>query len=109
MPLVPLLRRRATLLLILCGAASAASAPSTARAQGAASPTSDSQFRELLTELMRTRAAVRQYGTHLNQVAAAMNSGVTEPPVWLAAAVAGAERATARIDEAASLLSRRLA
>jgi hypothetical protein len=75
-----------------------------ASAQGAASPTSDSQFRELLTELMRTRAAVRQYGTHLNQV-----SGVTEPPVWLAAAAAGAERATARIDEAANLLSRRLA
>jgi len=38
-----------------------------------------------------------------------MNSGVSEPPVWLAVAVAGAERATARIDEAAGLLSRRLA
>ena len=32
-----------------------------------------------------------------------MNSGVTEPPVWMAAAVAGAERATARIDEVASV------
>lgn len=80
-----------------------------ASAQGAASPTSDSQSRELLTELMRTRAAVRRYGTNLNQIAAAMNSGVSEPPVWLAAAVAGAERATARIDEAAGLLTRRLA
>ena len=80
-----------------------------ASAQGAASPTSNSEFRELLTELMRTRAAVRQYGTNLNQIAAAMNSGVTEPPVWLAAAIAGAERATARIDEAASVLRRRLA
>ena len=59
--------------------------------------------------MMQTRAAVRQYGTNLNQIAAALNSGVTEPPVWLAAAVAGAERATARIDEAASLLTRRLA
>jgi len=58
---------------------------------------------------MRTRAAVRQYGTNLNQIAAAMNSGVSEPPVWLAAAVAGAERTTARIDEAAGLLTRRLA
>jgi len=38
-----------------------------------------------------------------------MNSGVSEPPVWLVAAVAGAERATARIDEAASVLACRLA
>ena len=52
---------------------------------------------------------MRQYGTNLNQIAAAMNSGAPEPPVWLAAAVAGAERATARIDEAASQLRRRLA
>lgn len=80
-----------------------------ASAQGAAPPTSHSQSRELLTELLLTRAAVRQYGTNLNQIAAAMNSGVTEPPVWLATAVAGAERATARIDEAASLLTRRMA
>ena len=80
-----------------------------ASAQGAAPPTSHSESRELLTELMRTRAAVRQYGTNVNQIAAAMNSGATEPSVWLAAAVAGAERATARIDEAASLLTRRLA
>jgi len=80
-----------------------------ASARGAEAPTSHGESRELLTELMQTRAAVRQYGTNLNQIAAALNSGVTEPPVWLAAAVAGAERATARIDEAASLLSRRLA
>ncbi len=80
-----------------------------ASARGTTPPTSHSGSRELLTELMQTRAAVRQYGTNLNQIAAAMNSGVTEPPVWLAAAVAGAERATVRIDEAASLLTRRLA
>ncbi len=80
-----------------------------ASAQGTAPPAWHSEFRELLVELMRTRAAVRQYGTNLNQIAAAMNAGVTEPPVWLAAAVAGAERATARIDEAASVLRRRLA
>lgn len=80
-----------------------------ASAQGVARPTSHSEFRELLVELMRSRAAVRQYGTNLNQIAAALNSGVTGPPVWLAAAVAGAERATARIDEAASVLRRRLA
>jgi len=80
-----------------------------ASARGAVAPTSDSEYRELLTELMQTRAAVRRYGTNLNQIAAAMNSGVTEPPVWLVAAVAGAERATARIDEAASVLAGRLA
>ena len=80
-----------------------------ASAQGAASPTSNSELRELLTELTQSRAAVRRYGTNLNQIAAAMHSGVSDPPVWLAAAVAGAERATARIDEAASVLRRRLA
>ena len=80
-----------------------------ASAQGLAPPTGDSQWRELLTELMQTRAAVRRYGTNLNQIAAAMNAGVAEPPVWLAEAVAGADRATARIDEAAGLLTRRLA
>ncbi len=80
-----------------------------ASAQGAEPPTSQSESRELLTELIQTRAAVRQYGTNLNQIAAAMSAGVTEPPVWLAAAVAGGERATARVDEAASVLSRRLA
>lgn len=80
-----------------------------ASAQGVAPPASSRDSRELLAELMRTRTAVRQYGTNLNQIAAAMNSGVTEPPVWLAAAVAGAQRATARIDEAAAELRRRLA
>ena len=39
-----------------------------ASAHGAAPPTSHSEFRELLKELMRTRAA-RQYGTNLNQIA----------------------------------------
>ena len=79
-----------------------------ASAQGAAAPTSSSESRELLTELMRTRTAVRQYGTNLNQIAAALNAGATEVPVWLVAAVAGADRATARIDEAAAQLRRRL-
>ncbi len=80
-----------------------------ASARGAETPISHSESRELLTELIRTRAAVRQYGTNLNQIAAALNSGVTEPPIWLVAAVAGAERATARIDVAASVLAGRLA
>jgi hypothetical protein len=79
-----------------------------AAAQGTPAPASSSESRELLTELMQARAAVRQYGTNLNQVAAALNSGASEVPIWLAAAVAGADRATARIDEAAAQLRRRL-
>lgn len=79
-----------------------------ATATGTAPPATDRQSRELLTELMQTRSAVRQYGTNLNQIAAALNSGVSEVPVWLSAAVAGADRAAARIDVAASLLRRRL-
>jgi len=43
-----------------------------ASAQGAEPPPSQSESRELLTELMQTRAAVRRYGTNLNQIAAAM-------------------------------------
>lgn len=62
------------------GPSSYVAAAALASAQGAASPTPHSQSRELLTELMQTRAAVRQHGTNLNQIAAAMNSGVTEPP-----------------------------
>ena len=80
-----------------------------ASAQGLAAPTGDSQGRELLTELMQTRSAIRRYGTGLNQIAATLTAGATEAPGWLAAAVAGADRATARIDEAAALLARRLA
>lgn len=101
---------------ITCAAARAGLRPSgyvaaaaLASAQEAEPPTAGSESRELLTELMQSRAAVRRYGTNLNQIAAAMHTGVTEPPVWLAAAVAGAERATARIDAVASVLCRRLA
>ena len=65
-----------------------------ATAQGAEPPTWHSESRELLTELVRTRAAVRYYGTSLNQIAAALSAGVTEPPVWLVAAVAGADCAS---------------
>ena len=67
---------------------------------GAPAVTGDSQWRELLTELMLTRAAIRRYGTNLNQIAAALNAGVAGPPAWFVVAVAGADRATARIDEA---------
>jgi len=77
-----------------------------ASARGAAPPSSNSEARELLTELMHARAAVRQYGTNLNQIAAALNSGVSEVPVWLRSAVAGAARATVRIDEVTAQLRR---
>jgi pyruvate/2-oxoglutarate dehydrogenase complex dihydrolipoamide acyltransferase (E2) component len=49
-----------------------------ASAQGAASPSANSESRELLAELMHSRVLVRQYGTNLNQIAAALNSGVTD-------------------------------
>lgn len=80
-----------------------------ARATDGPAPDGSAQDREVLSELMATRTAVRLYGVNLNQIAAAMNSGVSEVPVWLMTAITGAERAVARIDEAAELLHRRLA
>jgi hypothetical protein len=80
-----------------------------ASAKGGAVLASGQETREVLTELLRTRAALGLYGSNLNQIAAALNSRATGVPVWLAAAVAGAERATARIDEATAQLYRRLA
>ncbi len=66
------------------------------------------QDRELLAELMRSRVAVRRFGTNVNQAVAALHSR-QEPPVWLEQAVAGCERAVARLDEAAAAVARRLA
>ena len=66
------------------------------------------QDRELLAELMRSRVAVRRFGTNVNQAVAALNSG-QRPPVWLERAVVGCERAVARLDEAAAAVARRLA
>jgi hypothetical protein len=65
------------------------------------------QDRELLAELMQARLAVRRFGVNVNQIAAALNSG-GPAPVWMERAIAGGERAVARIDEAAALLTRRL-
>jgi hypothetical protein len=79
-----------------------------ADATGSASPAGTGRDRELLAELVQARLAVRQYGVNLNQIAAALNSGVPQPLPWLEGAVAGAERAVARLDEAAGRLSRRL-
>ena len=52
-----------------------------ASATGGAAPTGAGRDRELLSELLLTRLAVRQYGVNLNQIAAALNSGVREAPV----------------------------
>ena len=65
------------------------------------------QDRELLAELMRSRVAVRRFGTNVNQAVAALHSGQL-PPVWLERAVAGCERAVSRLDEAAAAVARRL-
>jgi hypothetical protein len=87
------------------GPDAAAVSESPGRASAALTPTQD---RELLAELMRSRVAVRRFGTNVNQAVAALHSG-QEPPVWLEQAVAGCERAVARLDEAAAAVARRLA
>ncbi len=79
-----------------------------ATATGGQAPTGAADDREMLSELLLTRLAVRQYGTNINQVAAALNAQGRAIPVWLATAIAGAERTLARIDDAAALLARRL-
>ncbi len=79
-----------------------------AMATGGKAPVGAGQDREVLAELLQARLAVRQYGTNINQVAAALNAQGTPPPVWLVAAVAGAERTLDRLDQAAAQLSRRL-
>jgi hypothetical protein len=63
--------------------------------------------RELLAELIQARLALRRYGVNVNQIAAALNSGGAAP-AWLERAVAGADRAVARLDIAAQALTRRL-
>ena len=65
------------------------------------------QDRELLAELVQARLALRRYGVNVNQAAAVLNSGGAAP-VWLEQAVAGGDRAVARVDTAAAALARRL-
>lgn len=79
-----------------------------ASATGTRPPVGAVQDREALAELLQVRLAVRQYGVNLNQIAAALNSGGQSTPPWLERAVAGGDRALARVDAAAGLLARRL-
>lgn len=65
------------------------------------------QDRELLAELIQVRLALRRYAVNVNQIAAVLNSG-RRAPVWLPAAIAGADRAVARLGTAAQALARRL-
>jgi hypothetical protein len=64
--------------------------------------------RELLAELIQARLALRRFGVNLNQAVAALHSGAPAP-VWLEQAVAGGDRAVARVDAAAAAVARRLA
>ena len=68
---------------------------------------SDRDDRELLAELIQARLALRRYGVNLNQAAAVLNSG-GDAPMWLEQAIAGGDRAVARVDTAAAALARRL-
>ena len=69
---------------------------------------SDREDRDLLAELIQARLALRRYGVNLNQAAAVLNRG-GDAPVWLEQAIAGGDRAVARVDTAAAALARRLA
>jgi hypothetical protein len=55
--------------------------------------------REVLLELMTTRAQLRRYGNNLNQAARILNAG-GDPPEWLRNAVALTDRVVQRIDQA---------
>ena len=79
-------------------------ADGTARRRWAAAPAAD---RELLLELMQARTAVNRYGVNVNQAVAALHS-TGQAPLWLEQAVAGARRAIEVVDEAATLVARRL-
>ena len=65
------------------------------------------QDRHLLEELIQARLALRRYGVNVNQAVVALNSG-GPAPVWLEQAIAGSNRAVARVDEATAALTRRL-
>ncbi len=63
--------------------------------------------RELLAELLGLRTAIRRYAVNVNQAVAALHS-TGDAPVWLARAVAGADRAVVSADAATQRVARRL-
>jgi hypothetical protein len=85
-----------------------ATAALTAAQGGSVSAPREVAGRELLEELLRLRLEVRRYGVNVNQIAAAMNAGGTEPPVWLRQVAERGVRTLAAIDEVTGRLSRRL-
>jgi len=85
-----------------------ATAALTAAQGGSVSAQPEVAGRELLEELLRLRLEVRRYGVNVNQIAAAMNAGGTEPPVWLRQVADRGTRTLAAIDEVTGRLSRRL-
>jgi hypothetical protein len=68
---------------------------------------SQSVDRELLTELLNLRTALRRYAVNVNQAVALMHS-TGETPVWLSRAVAGAHRAVVSADAATQRVARRM-
>jgi uncharacterized protein (DUF1778 family) len=70
-------------------------------------PPTQAPLRELLTELLAARTALRRYAVNVNQAVAALNSG-EEVPVWLQRAAARASRAVTRVDEVTVQVSRQL-
>ena len=57
--------------------------------------------RQVLLELMTTRAQLRRYGNNLNQAARSLNAG-NNAPAWLGDSIALANRVVDHIDVAAS-------
>lgn len=68
---------------------------------------SRSSDREVLAELLSLRSAIRRYAVNVNQAVAALHS-TGDAPVWLARAVAGADRAVVSADAATQRVARRL-
>jgi len=66
---------------------------------GEGPPPSQAADRELLTELLRLRLAIRRYAVNVNQAVAALHS-TGDAPVWLSRAVAGAHQAVLSADAA---------
>jgi hypothetical protein len=55
--------------------------------------------RQVLLELLATRAQLRRYGNNLNQAARILNAG-GDQPAWLSKAIASTDRVVQRIDRA---------